>query len=57
MEFRCISYNLSEARELAARMAGADLSAVHFGDVVRDFLTELYYRRLKVNGLTTQSDP
>ncbi len=32
-------------------MARAELSPVHFGDVVRDYITELYYNRLAVNGL------
>ena len=51
LSFPCISYCKEEADELLARMLRSDLQIVHFGDVVRDYITELYYRRLRQNGL------
>ena len=51
LSFPCISYCKEEADELLARMLRSDLQIVHFIDVVRDYITELYYRRLRQNGL------
>ena len=50
-EYRSISSDPAQALELIERMSRADLSPVHFGDVVRDYLTELYFKRLAANGL------
>ena len=51
LSFPCISYCKEETDELLARMLRSDLQIVHFSDIVRDYITELYYRRLRQNGL------
>ena len=43
-----------EAKLLADRMsAEEDLSAIHFKDIVRDYLTELYLSAIDANNLTS----
>ncbi len=43
-----------EAKLLADRMSAAeDLSAIHFKDIVRDYLTELYLSAIDANNLTS----
>ena len=51
LSFPCISYCREETDELLSRMLCGSLQPVHYTDVVRDYITELYYRRLKQNGL------
>lgn len=37
--------------KLLDRMSQADISENHYRDIVRDFITELYYRTIDDNGL------
>ena len=48
--YRCISFRRKDVEELLRRLAGSEISSVHIGDIVRDYLTELYYRQLAANG-------
>lgn len=43
-----------DAEELLGRLSRAEsLSSFHLDDIVRDYLTALYTRKLQLNGLTT----
>ena len=42
-----------EAKRLAERLSAVnDISPIHFKDIVRDYLTELYLSAIEANGLT-----
>ena len=46
-----ISAFREDAEELCAKLLNAeDLSVLHLDDIVYDYLTELYYRKLRQNG-------
>lgn len=46
-----ISAFKEDAEELCAKLLNAkDLSVLHLDDIVYDYLTELYYRKLRQNG-------
>ena len=51
VEFPCISYSRDLACGLITRMRKAQPEPVHYGDIVRDFITEQYLSLLALNGL------
>ena len=52
VEYPCISYERDLAHAFVKRMSGAKPDPVHFGDIVRDFITEQYLYQLRYNRLT-----
>ena len=48
--YRCISFRRKDVEELLRRLADSEIAFVHVGDIVRDYLTELYYGQLAANG-------
>ena len=52
VEYPCISYETDLAHAFVKRMSGTQPDPVHYGDVVRDFITEQYLDQLRYNRLT-----
>lgn len=50
-EYRYISSFFNEADELIKKMSKGYIAPVHFNDIVTDYLAQLYYAKLAVNGL------
>ena len=50
-EYCCVSYDPAQAETLMRRMRQGGLDPVHYGEVIRDFITEQYLRQLELNGL------
>lgn len=46
-----ISENRGDTEQLISRLEGSDISPEHIGDIVRDYITELYFEKLSINGL------
>lgn len=53
--FRCVSFFRPEAERLRARLSGADVSALHYADIVCDSLVERFFELLEFNGLNGRS--
>ncbi|MCH5199021.1 MAG: hypothetical protein J1E34_08975 [Oscillospiraceae bacterium] len=49
--FPYISENRRDAERLLSRMEKGDISIHHIGDIVRDYITGLYFEKLCINGL------
>lgn len=49
--YRYISSFYEEADELIHKMMQDYISPVHFNDIVTDYLAQLYYAKLSMNGL------
>ena len=56
MDFPWIAHNRKTAIVLLRRMRGAGIDPTHFGDIVRDFITEQYIKQLDVNRLALVAD-
>ena len=50
-EYPFISCDRAEALRLLERLRGGDVSAVHYDDIVADYLLELAYKRQSANGV------
>gem|GEM_PF-1879208 len=50
--FPYISRSRAEAELLIHQMDSSDVSSEHIRDIVRDYITRLYYEKLRVNGLS-----
>lgn len=50
-EYGYISVFRSEADELICKMSKGYISPVHFNDIVTDYLAQLFYEKLSLNGL------
>ncbi len=54
-EFPYISTVYQAAQRLCMRIAPADISMLHIGDIVADYLKELFFEALQRNGLSFYS--
>ncbi len=50
-EYRFISPLSSEVKRLIDQMQASDIAALHYDDVVADYLRELFYEKMAFNGL------
>ena len=50
-EYPCVSTDKSETEKLIHRLDTGDVSPLHFDDIVRDYILELAYERMKRNHL------
>ena len=50
-EYRYISAFSEEANELIQKMERDYISPLHFNDIISDHLADIYYSRLRINGL------
>lgn len=50
-DYRYISAFYEEADELIRKMSKDYISPAHFDDIVTDYLAQLYYTKLSLNGL------
>ncbi len=55
VEFPWIAHDRKTAVVFLKRLRGADVDPVHFGDVVRDFITEQYLAQLEYNRLASSA--
>lgn len=49
--FPYISENRRDAELLINKMKRSNVASEHIGDIVRDYITELYFEKLQINGL------
>ena len=52
LEFAYLSAIRQDAVRLVRRLSSAKISAAHFEDVVADYLKELFFERLVLNGIS-----
>ena len=54
-EYPAVTTAREEAERLLHRLSEADLSALHYDDVVRDYILELAYEKIARNGCDPSS--
>lgn len=50
--YNYISSVYSDAKALCDRLSHTDVSPIHFNDIVRDYITQIYYEKLAINHLS-----